>query len=142
MSVSRNNELLRANQSYSTKMLFYFVSIALGSLQYWTALLYHETDPDFALDFTNAHENYYDNPIVDKGMDLTNNHFAHSYCESWNLPESSYSRVIVSDHILELIEYGYLIYIICFRVILPWGYHAICYCFICINFARVRCTKC
>ena len=34
MSVSRNNELLRANQSYSTKCLFYFVSIALGSLQY------------------------------------------------------------------------------------------------------------
>ena len=33
MSVSRNNELLRAIQSYSTKMLFYFVSIALGSLQ-------------------------------------------------------------------------------------------------------------
>ena len=64
------------------------------------------------MDFTNAHENYYDNPIVDKGMDLTNNHFAHSFCESWNLPESSYSRVIVSDHILELIEYGYLIYII------------------------------
>ena len=34
MSVSRNNELLRVNQSYSTKMLFYFVSIALGSLQF------------------------------------------------------------------------------------------------------------
>ena len=33
MSVSRNNELLRVNKSYSTKMLFYFVSIVLGSLQ-------------------------------------------------------------------------------------------------------------
>ena len=34
VSVSRKHELLRANRSYSTKCLFYFVSIALDSLQH------------------------------------------------------------------------------------------------------------
>lgn len=46
---------------------------------YWTMLLCYSTTPEFALDFTTAHENYDGNSELHKNMDLTNNKVAYDY---------------------------------------------------------------
>ncbi len=75
---------------------------------YWTTLLYYNTEPEFAIKFVEAHEDYDSNPELHKYMDLYNNKKAYDNCNIYDFMSDD----DMLNSCLELVCKGKLIYII------------------------------
>lgn len=79
---------------------------------YWTMYLCRHTSPSFALEFVTAHENYPDNPLVHKYMDLHNNETSYYHYVNNNLASQNYSNDELASVVQTKMENGDYIYIV------------------------------